>query len=152
MNLCWIWGFQDIQEQESFHLNSVPHSNSNIRKVISDMAEQSSHDPNHLKRRGRTEKSISHDHWSIILWQLARQKNAQPSSTDRSASVLANGTHQGEWLNEPRCWICEFRDIQEQETFHPWLVPDSNSVNRKGISDMSKTKLTQSKSPEAKGT
>ena len=55
-------------------------------------------------------------------------------------------------VNEPRCWICEFRDIQKQETFHPCLVPDSNSVNRKGISDMNKTRLTQSKSPEAKGT
>ena len=47
-------------------------------------------------------------------------------------------------------WI--FR-TQEQESFHPNLVPDSNSVNRKGISDMSRTKLTRSKleSPEAKG-
>ncbi len=36
---------------------------------------------------------------------------------------------------------------------NPNSVPDSNSVIRKGISDMSRTKLTRSKleSPEAKG-
>ena len=45
-------------------------------KVSAIWAEQSLHDPNlnHLKRRGRTEKSIAHDHWIIILWQLGRQK------------------------------------------------------------------------------
>ena len=43
-------------------------------KVSAIWAEQSLHNPNHLKRRGRTEKSISHDHWIIILWQLGRQK------------------------------------------------------------------------------
>jgi hypothetical protein len=74
MNLGWIWGFQDIQEQESFHPNSVPTQTLTSEKVSAIWAEQSLHDPNHLKRRGRTEKSISHDHWSIIMWQLGRQK------------------------------------------------------------------------------
>ena len=152
MNLGWIWGFQDIQEQESFHPNSVPDSNSNIRKGISDMSRTKLTRSKSPEAKGKDREinlAWSLKHHSVAAWTT---KNPQPSSTDRSASVLANGTHQGEWLNEPRCWICEFRDIQEQETFHPWLVPDSNSVNRKGISDMSKTKLTQSKSPEAKGT
>jgi hypothetical protein len=65
--------------------------------------------------------------------------NHHLQSTDRSASVLTNGTNQGESLNEPWCWICEFRDIEEQESFHPCLVPDSKSVDRKGISDMNRT-------------